>query len=36
MRLKYSDIIRNQPTTNIGVIGHVAHGKSFLLNKKEI
>ena len=28
MRLKYSDIIRNQPTTNIGVIGHVAHGKS--------
>lgn len=28
MRLKYSDIIRNQPTINIGVIGHVAHGKS--------
>jgi len=28
MRLKYSEIIRNQPTINIGVIGHVAHGKS--------
>ena len=28
MRVKYSDIIRNQPTVNIGVIGHVAHGKS--------
>ena len=28
MRVKYSDIIRNQPTLNIGVIGHVAHGKS--------
>ena len=28
MKLKYSDIIRNQPTINIGIIGHVAHGKS--------
>lgn len=28
MKLKYSEIIRNQPTINIGVIGHVAHGKS--------
>lgn len=28
MKVKYSDIIRNQPTINIGVIGHVAHGKS--------
>lgn len=28
MKIKYSEIIRNQPTINIGVIGHVAHGKS--------
>ena len=28
MKVKYSEIIRNQPTINIGVIGHVAHGKS--------
>jgi len=28
MKLKYSEIIRNQPSVNIGIIGHVAHGKS--------
>lgn len=26
--IKYSDIIQNQPTINIGTAGHVAHGKS--------
>ena len=30
MKIKYSEIIKNQPTTNLGMIGHVAHGKSTL------
>ncbi len=30
MKIKYSDIIKNQPTTNLGMIGHVASGKSTL------
>jgi translation initiation factor 2 subunit 3 len=29
--LKYSDIIKNQPTINIGMCGHVSHGKSTLI-----
>ena len=31
MRIKYSEIIKHQPTTNIGTIGHVASGKSTLV-----
>ena len=30
MKIKYSEIIKNQPTTNLGMIGHVASGKSTL------
>ena len=30
MKIKYSDIIKNQPNTNLGMIGHVASGKSTL------
>ena len=30
MKFKYSDIIKNQPTLNLGMIGHVASGKSTL------
>ena len=29
--IKYSEIIENQPTINIGSIGHVSHGKSTLI-----
>ena len=29
--LKYSDIIKNQATINIGCIGHVSEGKSTLV-----
>ena len=28
MKLNYTNIIKNQPIYNFGVIGHVAHGKS--------
>ena len=31
MKIKYSDIIKNQPTINVGTIGHVASGKSTLV-----
>ena len=30
MKFNYSDIIKNQPTLNLGMIGHVASGKSTL------
>ena len=30
MKFKYTDIIKNQPLVNIGMIGHVASGKSTL------
>ena len=28
MKINKSDLIKNQPDKNIGIIGHVAHGKS--------
>ena len=31
MELNYSEILKNQPISNIGSIGHVAHGKSTLV-----
>ena len=31
MIIRYSDILKNQPIYNFGVIGHVAHGKSTLV-----
>ena len=31
--LKYSEIIKNQPITNIGCVGHVSHGKSMVVRK---
>lgn len=31
MIVRYSDILKNQPIYNFGVIGHVAHGKSTLV-----
>ena len=31
MKIYYSEILKKQPISNIGVIGHVAHGKSTLV-----
>ena len=31
MEINYSDILKNQPISNIGSIGHVAHGKTTLV-----
>ncbi|EJW03460.1 small GTP-binding protein domain [Edhazardia aedis USNM 41457] len=33
LRMKYLDVIMNQATINLGMIGHVAHGKTVLVNR---
>ena len=33
IKLKYSEIIENQPVINIGCVGHVSHGKSMVVKK---